>query len=370
MTLLNLNKLFVRVTDGALRDTIITKSKEPKNNKIYFLSTTNEIITQGIAYGLSTDVQEQIAKVKSILKEYYTDGSENAVKVAIDAVQKALDTYKTDNDAKRLLLVKKVAYNDVTKAIDFTSEDETTVQSIPVSKIIGNHIVNKSVYNANNNHLTLTFAGAEAPVDVDIDLGKMLDMNDVVSGDTIHFKADYADGKLTIKPVMCNVADVKAAVEGEHATPAITGLVDALDVKTYIDAAVSGAQGTLQIAINNINSKLNTIQGDENTDGSINKALKDANAYTDTKVGDEANDRKADINKIYGGDPGQTPANTISSNATNIASLLKSLNAEVDARKKADDSEKTAREQAIQQIIDTLNDPATFWEDYTSDVTA
>ena len=93
MALTNLNKLFVRVTEAGLRDAVIAKSKESNNNKIYFLTKSKEIITQGVAYGLSTDVQAQIANIKSILKSFDNNGhgTEDSVKSAIDAVQAALD---------------------------------------------------------------------------------------------------------------------------------------------------------------------------------------------------------------------------------------------------------------------------------------
>lgn len=363
MALTNLNKLFVRVTEAGLRDAVIAKSKEDKNNKIYFLTKTQEIVTQGVAYGLSTDVQDQIANIKSILKTFDNNGkgTEDSVKAAIDAVQKALDDYKVDNDAKRALLVKTVAYNATTKAIDFTSEDGTVHSSIKASDIIGNHIVESSSYDADNNHLTLTFAGAEAPVDVDIDLGKMLDMNDVVSGDATHFTAEYADGKLTITPVVKTVASDTV------------GLADAKDVKSYVDAAVSGAQDTLQAAIDTINGKLDVIQGEDTVDGSIKKALKDAKAYTDEKDGvataaitKEVADRKAADQALYGAEIPADGASTISGNAANIATLTQALTDEVTARKKGDTDEQTAREKAIKEITDALADPATFWEDYTA----
>lgn len=364
MALTNLNKLFVRVTEAGLRDAVIAKSKETNNNKIYFLSKTQEIVTQGVAYGLSTDVQAQIANIKSILKTFDNNGkgTEDSVKAAIDAVQKALDDYKKDNDAKRALLVKTVAYNADTKTIDFTSEDGTTVQSVNASDIIGNHIVENSTYDAVTNHLTLTFKGAEAPVNVDIDLGQMLDMNDVVSGDKTRFEAKYADGKLTIKPV---TATVISNTEG---------LADAKDVKAYVDAAVSGAQDTLQAAIDTINGKLETIQGEETVDGSIKKALKDAKDYTDEKdtaakatLAQEVTNRKGADAALYGeAIPEAGPVNTIKKNAANIATLTQSLTDEVIARKAADESEKAAREDAIKEITDALADPATFWEDYTA----
>lgn len=374
MALTNLNKLFVRVTEAGLRDAVINKSKESNNNKIYFLTKTQEIVTQGVAYGLSTDVQAQIANIKSILKSFDNNGhgTEDSVKAAIDAVQASLDAYKAENDAKRALLVKTVAYNAVTKAIDFTSENGTTVQSISASDIIGNHVVKSSTYDASTNTLKLKFGGASEDVDVDIDLGQMLDMNDVISGDVEHFAVSYAEKKLTIKPVTATVASDTV------------GLADAKDVKTYVDAAVSGAQDTLQAAIDTINGKLNIIQGAETVEGSINKALKDAKDYADglnstatAAITKEVSDRKAADQALYGGVIPADGASTISGNAANIAALAQSLNSEVTARQAADNAEKTAREAAdnaektareaaIKEITDVLANPATFWEDYTA----
>lgn len=359
MALTNLNKLFVRVTDASLRNAVITKSET--DNKIYFLTTTHEIITHGAAYGLSTDVQAQIAKIKSILKTYYDNGTEDAVKDAIGAVQAALDTYKKENDANRALLVKTVAYNAANKTIDFTSENGTTVQHIKASDIIGNHVVTSSSYDASTNTLKLTFGGAEAPVEVDIDLGQMLDMNDVISGDVQHFAVSYAEKKLTIRPVISTVASDTV------------GLADAKDVKSYVDAAVSGAKDTLQSAIDTINGKLDIIQGEETVEGSINKTLKDAKEYADglnsttnTAITNEVANRKAADKALYGGDIPADGASTISGNAANIAALTATLESEKNAREAADNAEKTAREADIKKITDALADPATFWEDYTA----
>lgn len=363
MVLTNLNKLFVRVTEASLRDAVIKKSSESNNNKIYFLTQTQEIVTQGVAYGLSTDVQAQIANIKSILKTFDNNGhgTEDSVKSAIDAVQDALDAYKSDNDGKRALLVKTVAYNADTKAIDFTSENGTTVQSISASDIIGNHVVKNSTYDASTNKLKLTFSGASKDVDVDIDLGQMLDMDDVISGDVEHFAVSYAEKKLTIKPVTSTVASNTV------------GLADARDVKSYVDAAVKGAKDTLQAAIATINGKLEIIQGAETVEGSINKALKDAKDYTDGKdtaakaaLAQEVTDCKAADQALYGGVIPADGAHTISGNATLIAALTAALETEKSNREAADNAEKTAREAAIKEITDALADPVTFWEDYTA----
>ena len=328
MALTNLNKLFVRVTEAGLRDAVITKSET--DNKIYFLTTTHEIITHGVAYGLSTDVQAQIAKIKTILKTYYDNGTEDVVKDAIYDVQSALDTYKADNDAKCALLIKTVAYNAAEKTIDFTQENNE-VQHINVSDIIGNHIINSSSYDETTNKLTIRFSAgdkANTDVPVDIDLGKLLDINDVVSSNETYFTVSYAGKKLTIKPVTKKVKDD------------VEGLADAKDVKTYVDAAVSGAQA----AIDTINGRLDTIQGAETVEGSINKALKDAKEYADglnsaanAAITKEVSDRKAADKAVYGGDIPADGASTLSGNAANIAALT-----------------------------EALADPATFWEDYTA----
>ena len=360
MALTNLNKLFVRVTNGDLRPQVIEKSK--KDNKIYFLTATQEIICLGVAYGLSTDVQGQITKIKSILNTYYTDGTNDAVKNAIDAVQNALNTYKAENDAKRALLVKTVAYNATTKAIDFTSENGTTVQSIKASDIIGNHVVKNSAYDADTNTLKLTFAGAAADVDVNIDLGKMLDMNDVISGNAEHFTVKYNEKKLTITPVITTVTSDKV------------GLADAKDVKSYVDAAVNGATTDLQGKIDTINGKLDVIQGENTVDGSIKKALKDAKEYADglnttatAAINKEAKDRKDADTALYGeAIPEDGPVNTIKKNNDNIVALTSALEQEKKNREAADTAEQSARAAAIKEITDALANPATFWEDYTA----
>ena len=209
--------------------------------------------------------------------------------------------------------------------------------------------------------MKLTFGGASEDVDVDIDLGQMLDMNDVISGDVEHFTVNYAEKKLTIKPVTATVASDTV------------GLADAKDVKSYVDAAVSGAQDTLQAAIDTINGKLNIIQGEETVDGSINKALKDAKEYADglnsaanAAITKEISDRKAADQALYGAEIPADGASTISGNATNIAALVAALETEKTNREAADNAEKTAREAAIKEITDALADPATFWEDYTA----
>ena len=375
MALTNLNKLFVRVTDAGLRNAVITKSET--DNKIYFLTTTHEIITHGAAYGLSTDVQAQIANIKSILKSFDNSGhgTEDSVKKAIDAVQAALDAYKADNDAKRALLIKTVVYNAAEKTIDFTQENNE-VQHINVSDIIGTHIVKGSSYDEATNKLTITFSAgdkANTDVPVDIDLGKLLDINDVVSSNETYFTVSYAGKKLTITPV------TKKVTSGEE------GLADAKDVKTYVDSAVNGATRDLQGKIDTINGRIDTIQGEETVEGSINKALKDAKEYADglnsttnTAITNEVANREAADQALYGAEIPTENAATISGNTALIGKLATTLESEKNARETADqalyggvipaDGASTISGNAshIAALTEALADPATFWEDYTA----
>ena len=54
--------------------------------------------------------------------------------------------------------------------------------------------------------------------------------------------------------------------------------------RTASDTALNNSITAVSTRVSTTESKLNTIQGDENTTGSINKALKDAKSYTDTSV--------------------------------------------------------------------------------------
>lgn len=383
-----LNKLFVRVNNADLRAKVIEQSKEAKNNKIYFISPTNEIITQGVAYGLSASVASEIATLKSIAKTYFADGkgTEDAIKKAVDAVQAALNGYKKSNDAAvaanktdiESKAIKTATYNKANKTIDFATVDGKTTQSIAVSDIIGNHIVSSSSYDSTTNQLTLNFSdGKGGTTPVNIDLSSIYDLDDITTSDSTHLNAKYTaavkdektgkvtkGGALQLIPVVTKIASAAAEVkEGDNVTtPAVTGLVDALDAKTYIDAKVTASQKDLQDKIDIINGKLNTIQGEDTVDGSIKKALKDAKAYTDAETtrakGAEeklTQDLTAETTRATGAEK---------TNADNITKLTETLQKEVDARKEADTKEATDRAADIKALTDALASEETFWEDF------
>lgn len=332
----NPNKLFIRVGKNSIVgygasatltvEDVREKSMSAGNTtKIFFIADTNQIVVNGVAYGLSADTAAEITKIKSILKTYFADGTEDNVKAAIDAVQKALDDYKPVIEAKAF---GGVAYNADTKAIDFTAVDGSALGSVKASDIIGNHVVKASAYDTATNTLKLTFAGAEADVDVDIDLGQMLDMDDVISGDTAHFTADYAEKKLTLTPVV-------GKLDGDAAT---AGLADAEEARAYVDKVVAAANDALDKYKEATDARLDVLEGDG--DGSVAKALADAREYTDTEVSKEA-DRAKGVEK----------------------ELTDNLAAEI---KRADAAEKV-NAAAIEALNTALESADTFWDDYKAE---
>lgn len=352
----NPNKLFIRVGAGSIKNgnltvqDVITKSKETANtNKVFFIPDTQQIVVGGVAYGLSVETTDEIAKIKSILATYFADGSEDAVKAAIDAVKKELDDYKVANDKAvadnkadiEAKAVGAVAYNAADKAIDFTSVDGTKLASVKASDIIGNHVVKSSAYDADTNTLTLTFEGAAADVDVAIDLGQMLDFNDVISGDDAHFTASYAEKKLTLTPVVGKLA-------GDAAT---AGLADAEEARAYVDAAIAAANAALDEYKAATDARLDTLEGDG--EGSVAKALADAKAYTDAETTRATTAEQKLTTDLDAEVTRAKEAETI---------LTDAITEEVKRAKAAEEANATD----IKAINDALESADTFWEDYAN----
>lgn len=323
------NKLFIRVGAGSIGQDltvadVIAKSKTAGNTtKVFFIADTNQIVVNGVAYGLSTDTKAEIDKIKSILKTYFTDGTEDNVKAAIDAVQKALNDYKPVIEAKAF---GGVSYVD--QKIKFTAVDGSALCEIAASDIVGEHTVASSSYNAETNKLTINFNdGKGGTVPVTIDLGQMLDMNDVMVAEDkkTYFKVEYLEKKLTLTPIVGKLA-------GEKAT---AGLADAEEARAYVDAAIAAANAALDEYKTKTDARLNKLEGDG--EGSVAKALADAKAYTDTEVGKEA-DRAKGVEKT----------------------LTEALEAEVT---RADTAEK-ANAASIDAINKALESADTFWDDY------
>ena len=315
---LNLNKLFVRVqgTSVPVADVISQSAQTDNVKKIYFLEATNQIINNGIVYGVDpstvssiTDLQELIgaekisdtsAFGKSVIARLQaleaitvdtTDNSDDYVSITIDSSVPtlhvnvvAIDT-ATDGSTGLVDVMNAKRYIDtevaeaktevvageginVTSATGANGQTVYTIDSslsleyvgavtegtpknahikltdgngnsfgeIDVNNIIGNGILKGSSYNATTGVLTLTFAEADGTdKDVTIDLGAMLDINDmsVAQASQKYLTVDLSGGENSQAVFTVNTIDVSTVTENT------TALADAWQVKQYVDSKVS-----------------------------------------------------------------------------------------------------------------------------------
>lgn len=169
-----------------------------------------------------------------------------AIALAVDG-KTILDTNSALSTGLKLAYVKAVAATTDTEAkeahIALTDNDGTELTTVNISEIIGGGIVDTSSYSETTGKLTINFIGGATS---EVDLGKLLDIDDVaIAGDS----KDYLDVKLNasasetggsqaqFSAKIGKMADVKAA-DDTAGTAAVTGLADALDVKTYVDSQI------------------------------------------------------------------------------------------------------------------------------------
>lgn len=111
---------------------------------------------------------------------------------------------------------------------------------IPVSDLIGNGILKNASYSETTGKLTLTFATASgSDKTFDIDLGSLLDIDDIVLKDQTVDETGKGNDYLSfeIKSQETGQAELGVkTVKLEEATTSKTGLVDAYDAKTYVDS--------------------------------------------------------------------------------------------------------------------------------------
>ena len=173
-------------------------------------------------------LNDTITSKYAILNNKYTE-SRKELNDSIDTVNTSINSINNQVDVINAGAIKTVKYNANTKTIDFITIDNSTKQSIKASDIISNHIIKSSSYNKDTNILTLIFDGYEAGdanARVNIDLGDLLDLADVISANNTYLTVSYIQKKLNVGANVVNMADAGAAN---------TGLADSYDVKKYVD---------------------------------------------------------------------------------------------------------------------------------------
>ena len=308
-------KLFVRVplnTHETLNN-IITKSTETESNrkKIYFIEDLNQIVLNGIAYGVDPKTSNEIKSLINVIGglEEADDGTltvdfsstnyakaSKTVVAAIGALDAKLkeELVKLENSKTldtnyeftgKLMYVAAAEGKPARIAIADETGTEIAETSINVSDIIGNGVLDHSEYVKETGILHLWFKQADGSTkDTEINLAEMLDIDDVLvkSGSENYLEVkdttklgyrliDEPHTEITVEAYNALPEEEKAKYEAinEHgfeigtkivnvaeASDSKTGLADAKHVKDYVDGK------TTDLAI--------TAKGDEYVEASVN----------------------------------------------------------------------------------------------------
>lgn len=107
---------------------------------------------------------------------------------------------------------------------------------VNIEDIVGNGVITATAYEPTTGQLTITWAGGTTTT---VDLGKLLDIDDVAiesaSQNYLKVELDPAAGETGGSQAVFGAKIVKVS----EATDAKTGLVDAKDVKEYVDGAIA-----------------------------------------------------------------------------------------------------------------------------------
>lgn len=267
----DLNKMFVLVPKGLGTTVSSIKEASKTSNKIYFLEEYNQIVAKGTVYGVDPVSSTKLTSTINALGATVAgDGTvtfdwtgfnygANDPKDTLLQVLKKIDAALADIVTRVTKLENGIAnsktlewVND--KTIEFSGsikyvpaaegvaahialvdEDNKELSTVAVSDIVGNGVLKNTSYDANTGYLTLTFAQADGTnKTVDIDLRAMLDINDMSIGAD---SENYLKVTLAAADAEGNtqaVFDAKT-VKVAEASDTKTGLVDAKDVKDYVD---------------------------------------------------------------------------------------------------------------------------------------
>lgn len=257
---MDLTKTFVLVPSTSAATVESIKTASLNSNKIYFVAKYNQIVAKGTVYGVDPSTGKEIETLVSVLGgtkgadgtvtvdfsglNYYTSEGTKTIIGAIEAIDAKVKDEMDKLAASKTLNenyeftgeIKYVAAAGGTAAhIALVDEAGVELSTINVSDIIGNGVLKSSAYDAATGILALTFAnadGTETPINVD--LKAMLDINDmsIAADSTNYLKVDL--GTASVEGETQAVFGAKI-VKVAEANDAKTGLVDAKDVKDYVD---------------------------------------------------------------------------------------------------------------------------------------
>ena len=256
--------MFVLVPSTSVATVESIKTASLTTNKIYFMAKYNQIVAKGTVYGVDPSTGKELESLVTVLGgtkgpdgtvtvdfknlNYYTSEGTKTIIGAIGALDAKIKDEMTKLAASKTLnenyeftgQIKYVeAKNGVEAHIALVKEDGTELSTIPVSKIIGNGVLKTSTYDAATGILTLTFAQASG-VDkaIEVDLKAMLDINDISIAEASKKYLEVTLGTAGTEGDTQAVFGAKI-VKPAEASATNTGLVDAWDVKQYINGQTS-----------------------------------------------------------------------------------------------------------------------------------
>lgn len=289
--------MFVLVPSTSVATVDSIKTASLTSSKIYFMAKYNQIVAKGTVYGVDPSTGNELETLVSVLGgtkgadgsvtvdfsnlNYYTsEGTKTIIGAieAIDAKVKAemdkLAASKTLNDSYEFSgQIKYVAAKDgVAAHIALVDEAGAELSTINVSDIIGNGVLKTSAYDAATGILTLTFAQADGTTKaIEVDLKAMLDINDISIAEASKNYLEVTLGAASAEGETQAVFGAKI-VKVAEATDAKTGLVDAKDVKDYVDGK------TTDLAV--------TAEGDDYVGASVKADVDNKHVIVATNVKD------------------------------------------------------------------------------------
>lgn len=184
------------------------------------------------------------AAAKAYFEDYFessqsiaiTDGTAD---VKVDGQTILIDS--TDGLKSGLKLVYVAGTAETGASIQLQDANDTAINTIPVSNIIGNGVLDHSTYDKQKNELHLFFKTPQTGVynEVVIPVGEILDINDIlIKDDSSIYLTATADSSVMNLGVLVVDPSVAAADN--------TGLADAWKVKQYVDSKSTGLSVSAQ----------------------------------------------------------------------------------------------------------------------------
>ena len=267
----------------------------PESGKWYksivFRADNNTIYNRGKAYGLSsedaqriTDLETAKAALEAHLKSQTVSAAANkGIEVTVSGEADDFKTYtigaivdgKTVTVGESGIAAAKTleyvaASGGVSAHIDLKNAAGEVESTIQVSDIIGNGVIDHTSYDKETNSLSLFFKQADGTLKEEkVDMKEHIDINDIFIGvDSQNYLKVTNDASTATFDVK-----IKKMAEASYAEDNIvTGLVDAADVKKYIDTKSS------DLAV--------TAEGDDYIDASVNASVDNKHVKVSADVQD------------------------------------------------------------------------------------